>query len=484
MLWKQIIADFFQLGVLRIIARVLMGFRALYIAVSLKPHGLGEYTVWLLFVFYFSMLDFGVLNSLERDLPHYRGLDDQPGIKKTADIGWSTYFILCFLASILLMVVTGIVFKDFMLSLLLAAYLLSDKIYRAYYTNTNIHFKYRTVGIAQVLLGSSSLLFIWLLLPRLGTYGVLLGLIIATVITSFFFSKTSSRLHFDWTFHKDSFIRCVKDAIPLAVMIYTIEFFHMVALTILAFRCDKMTLGYIAFSFRIFQVCLAVFPSLIQDVMRARLYYTVAQTNSAKQQFQQFIYSMTTYGLVVSAFWLAVYWGAPWAINRFSHMYTPSVGMLQWLTAALLPIGIVKIFSDYLCSRVHQKTTTVIVLWGMAIALQSLLLWIVPVHQQEYFNLVSIGYFLSTLIIYFSIVGLTFSLGETWVQGLLRSLQLLAPLVLVSVSVVFVTFAWHKGPTSNFKENILPGLLSTLPLLFLSLNHAKTYFSEQKAKMV
>ena len=87
-----IIKDFFQLGALRFTSRVLVGIRGLFVVISLAPHTLGEYTIWLLFIFYFSMLDFGVLAGLERDLPHYRGLGKVGEAQKQSDLGWSTFF--------------------------------------------------------------------------------------------------------------------------------------------------------------------------------------------------------------------------------------------------------------------------------------------------------------------------------------------------------------------------------------------------------
>ena len=89
---NRIITDFFQLGGLRIISRLLMGVRGLIVVTGLTPYYLGEYTIWLLFIFYFTIFDFGVLAGLERDIPHYKGAGDEESVKKTSDKGWSVFF--------------------------------------------------------------------------------------------------------------------------------------------------------------------------------------------------------------------------------------------------------------------------------------------------------------------------------------------------------------------------------------------------------
>jgi len=97
-----IVKDFFQLGSLRLIARFIKGLRGLFIITTLTPSLLGEYTIWLLYVFYFSFLELGILKGLERDLSHYRGQNDEGAYQSTASTGWSSFFCMSFLASLFL----------------------------------------------------------------------------------------------------------------------------------------------------------------------------------------------------------------------------------------------------------------------------------------------------------------------------------------------------------------------------------------------
>jgi len=244
-----IFKDFFQLGSARLIARFIMGLRGLFIITSLPPRLLGEYTIWLLFIFYFSMLDFGVLASLERDIPHYRGLGEAETAQKKLNIGWSAFFSLSGSASLLLMMVSFFVFKEWVLSLLLGTYLFSDKCYRACNANSRIHLLYKEKGIAELIYAIVSLLLILVILPHWGLYGILVGFIIAAVVSALYLCQ-KARLLFSWIFKIRDFIECIKSAFPLAAIIYSMQFHHMLALTILAFTYNKLTLGYFAFIIR------------------------------------------------------------------------------------------------------------------------------------------------------------------------------------------------------------------------------------------
>ena len=83
---KQVILDFFQLGFMRIISRILAAVRGIVIVSTLLPSELGQFTIWILFVFYFSIADFGILSGLERDIPHHKGKNDEQASKDVLNI--------------------------------------------------------------------------------------------------------------------------------------------------------------------------------------------------------------------------------------------------------------------------------------------------------------------------------------------------------------------------------------------------------------
>jgi hypothetical protein len=463
---NKIIHHFFWIGPLRFIARVVMGFRGLVIIVSLSPAVLGEYTVWLLFAFYFSMCDLGVLNALERDLPHYRGKKDLEKSYSVANIGWSSYFVLSFVSSVLLCIVSYIILGELVLSVLVGLYLLSDKIFRAYDTDSRIRFLFLDNGIAQFILAVSSLGVIWILLPVFGILGIFIGFILASFASIYFLSR-KFRLEFHWHFNIVDAFKVVKTSIPLAILIYSMELFHAIALTLIAIRCDKATLGYSVFAIRLFQICLGIFPYLIQEVMRARMYYKIAQTEEREKHLQHLLSPMMTYGLITSIFWLFIYWWADWGIFRFSPTYINTVWAVKLLTLSLLPLGILKICSDFLCSRVYNKTRFVVLSWILGIVLQVTLLSVGVLDFQNILIKLATTYLASTLLVYILIVGESFQVKGYALKSLSRILLLFFPFLISCMVVYLPKNFFQYAPSRDFLNNVLPFIYSVFVTLLV-----------------
>jgi len=407
------------------------------------------------------MLDFGVLAGLERDIPHYRGLGETEETQKQADLGWSTFFTLSGAASLFLVVASVFVLKEWTLALLLGAYLFSDKYYRSYDANSRINFLYKENGIAQLIYAIVSLLSIIVLLPYWGPYGILVGFIVAAMASALYLYR-KTKLAFSWVFKIKEFIECVKNALPLAAIIYSIQFYHMIALTILAFTCDKITLGYFAFAFRIFQICLAIFPFLIQEVIRTRMYFHVAQAKKGQPYLEKLFFPMGIYCAITSLFWLFIYWWTDWGINRIAPEYLYSVETLKLLTLALLPLGITKICSDYLCSNVHKKTKVTLLSWLLGITLQGIAICFVSIDQENLLFSVPLVYVISTFLIYVLITKTSLKVeGEVFPNDM-RLICLWTPLAAAFVCVYFLKNFYHFMPSHNFNANIMPFLTSVV----------------------
>ncbi|MBI4245424.1 MAG: hypothetical protein HY606_15150 [Planctomycetes bacterium] len=371
---KQIISDFFQLGHLRLISRILMALRGLFIISVLTPRDFGEYTIWLLFVFYFQFLDFGTLYALERDIPHFKARQNAQALKHVRDVGWSSFFILSLSASIALGTVTFFVFKSWVTALLLGFHLLTDKLYRAYDSFSRTQLKYRWNGIGEFILAVTSLMMVWYMLPRFGAQYIFLVFILSALITTWFFYKKCP-LRFDWYFDLKEYGRTIKGALSLATVYYSYEFFHVIALTVLAWQYDILTLGYFAFAFRIYQICLSIFPAVLADVMRARMYVHSAQLENGEDPFRKMFLPLGLYTVGTGLFCLFTYIGAGWGIQRFFPEYIESTQALILLMLALIPMGPVKVLGEFLCSRVYNKTALVIAAWILGIAFQGLVLF-------------------------------------------------------------------------------------------------------------
>jgi len=478
---NPIVTDFLRVGICRFLARLFMGVRGLFIVTTLTPHDLGQYAIWLLFVVYFSMLDFGVLNSLERDIPHYRGAGEDEDLKETLNTGWSTFFILTLAASLLLGVIAFLVFHRFYLALLLFLYLFADKLWRAHETNSRIHFQFRENGIALLLLASSSLMIIWILVPRIGASGIFVGFIIGSLSSAYYLFQKSP-LTFRWEYHWRDSLRYIKSAIPLAIFIYAVELFHILAVTILAIHWDKATLGYFVFAFRIFQICLALFPYLIQQVMRTRMYFHIAaQKDKREDDLQHLLFPMGIYSIFSSIFWLFLYWWSDWLVGYLAPLYGKSVVTLQLLALALLPTGITQVCSDYLCSHVHKMTKAVIVAWIFAIIFQGSFLYFGAVPENAILHSIPKIYLASTLLIYCLIVPMAFRMRNNTIVATLRLIYLLLPVGIAYTVNIFLRDLFHFAPSRSLGDNLTPFFAANVltyfgvaVVLYMTRNH-KTF---------
>ncbi len=404
---NRIISDLFQLGHLRLIARVLIALRGLYIISVLTPGSFGEYTIWLLFVFYFQYLDFGTLFALERDIPHFKGQQNARTLKYIMDVGWSSFFILSLIASIILSIVTFLVFNSWITALLLGLHLLTDKLYRAYDSFSRTQFKYRWNGIGELILAATSLVMVWYALPRFGTQSIFFVFILSAIISIWFFYKRCP-LQFCWSFDLKGYVRTIKGALSLAAVYYLYEFFQVFALTVLAWKWDVVTLGYFAFAFRIYQICLSLFPAVMADVMRSRMYFFSARMQEGEGPFQRLFVPLGMYTAVTGLFWFLMYAGAEWGIRRFFPHYVDSAQALIVLTLALIPMGIVKVLGEFLCSRVYNKTVLVISVWILGIIFQGLLFFMLPQTQVNIVHAAPLIYLAAAVLTFILILWVAF----------------------------------------------------------------------------
>lgn len=411
---SQVISDFFQLGRLRLFARILTALRGLYIISVLTPRDFGEYTIWLLFVFYFQFLDFGILYSLERDISHFKGQQNMQSLKHVSDIGWSSFFMLSLTASMALGVVTFFIFHNWATALLLGFHLLTDKLYRAYDCLSRTQFKYRWNGIGELLLAVTSLAMVWYALPRFGTQSIFFVFILSALISTWFFYKRCP-MQFCWSFNLKEYGRIIKGALSLAAVYYLYEFFQMIPLTVLAWKCDVVILGYFAFAFRIHQICLGLFPTVMADVMRSRMYFLSAQLQDGEDPFRRLFVPLGMYTAVMGLFWFLMYAGAGRGIRNFFPHYVGSTQALIVLMLALIPMGPVKVLGEFLCSRVYNKTALVIFAWVLGIIFQGLLFFMLPLTQA---NIVHVA-----PVIYLAAAVLTFGV-ILWVAFDVRRLKL------------------------------------------------------------
>lgn len=458
---NQIISDFLQVGKLRFLSRGMMALRGFVIIVALGPYALGEYTIWLLYYFYFSMLDFGVQYALERDISHFRGEQNVKKIKETEDIGWSLFYLLTFISSVLLIIVGFGITKDLKMPSLVGLYVFFDRYFRSYDVKSRIMFRYKENEIAQTILVISSLIFICLLLPFFGISGIFIAFIASSILATLYL-KSKTSIQFSWTFHWKKMFDYVLHALPLSAATYSIQLFHNIALTILALKLSKETLGYFAFAVRIFQIFLAMFPILIQDVIRTRVYYKAAESQNIQKGLKLISFPLISYSCIISIFWLVLYWWFDWLVLSVAPIYKDSIVAVKLLSISLIPLGAALVYSDYLASLVVNKTWSAIFAWLLGISFQVGCVYYLKINALNVMTLMPTIYILSTFIVYVFIAS-KFQQNHS-LKEFIKIFNVFLPFSLVCFSIYFVQWLLNAFPVSNLLDNTFPFLLS----LFLS----------------
>ncbi len=464
---SKLLRDFCNVGTMRLIARALMGVRGLFIAVTLSPKDLVQYTALLLVVFYFSFLDFGILLMLERDLPHHAAKGNFDSYEILSSSAWMTFFILSFASTCLMTILVGatIAKDNFYLALMLGLYFLTDKVNRAFESNSKIGLRYQETGIALLILALVSLLLIWILLPRFGIMGVFLGSVIASVMSTSFLAAKKP-LRFSWSIQWNTFFRHIQRALPLFAIFYSFEAFRFTPMTAIMMRYSADQIAPCIFAFRIVLLCFPFFPFLLQDMMKTRMFQQIAKDKTADRQLEFLVFPIKLYALASSLFCLALYWFIPWFIGRLAPVYHDSATGIAILSLTLLPLGIAQVCSDFLSSRLYQQTSFVFFAWLTGIVLQVILLIAMPSNAFVINRLVPFIYLGVTFLIYLFI--------SCFVFGRVSNLRLrfmplfvLAPLFILIIEV-FVFAKWFRiTPSPLLLPNVFFFLLSSFIFLIV-----------------
>ncbi|PIQ85248.1 MAG: hypothetical protein COV74_09840 [Candidatus Omnitrophica bacterium CG11_big_fil_rev_8_21_14_0_20_45_26] len=435
---RKIFGDFVSFGSLRMIARFFLGVRGILIITTLTPLFLGHYAVLLLFVFYFSMLDFGAHYGLERDLPHFNQTGEEAIRIQTANEGWSAYYIMNVVAAFCLWG-TLTFFKvgyGICSPFLVMFYFLFDKAFRGYLTEARIELRYQQIGIAEVLYGSISCISVFFLVRHLGIPGIFISFILG-LAGAILFLQWRGPIRFQWIWEFKKLFRYLKSSVALSMITYEIRTFQYIPATMLAILWDRETLGYFVFSFRIFEILLSLFPLLIQEVFKTRLYQQLAVQQQNHEQLRIIYPPMFFYGVLCAGVGLITYWLMSPIVTHTVPLYITSIPMLQVLVLALFPLGAAQMMSDFLLARQIRKNISVISAWGLGILFQAVILIFIPRHSAMLGLQIVFTYLIAALLMYFILV---FRLNRHWLKPFRffcgMAFSLLAPLIWTVVSLV------------------------------------------------
>jgi hypothetical protein len=385
------------------------------------------------------------------------------------------FFQLSIVAALLLGAVSHIVFNNWLLTFSLAGYFLLEKVYRGFEAHSRILFNYKANGLSDLLHVVSGFILLIVCLPRYGLYSIFPCFILSYALAIVYLALTC-RLEFQWVFQFSKAVNYIRGALPVSLMFYAITFFNVVPMTVVAFFWDKTTLGYYAFAYRIFEICLSIFPFLIRDVIRTRMYFQLAENKDQPQSPSFLVLPMLVYGVTVTIFWLAVYWWGTYAITRYVSDYRPSMLSINILLFSLLPLGVNKICSDYLCSRVYNRFGYVNIVWVAGIFLQIAGILIVHQRYHDALFLVPIVYLVVTFMVYILLAGTALKTAGAQGAGVTPAVRLLLPLFTAFMAVTLVRSEFYPAPDFFFYKNIVASAVSiigTAVVSFLLIRHEK-----------
>lgn len=130
-----------------------------------------------------------------------------------------------------------------------------------------------------------------------------------------------------------------------------------------------------------------------------------------------------------------------------------SVMVLNIFILSLMPLGINKISSDYLASRVYNKMAYVNICWTAGIVLEVIgIFWVNRVYA-GILNIVPSIYLLMTVLVYFFVTGYAFYIGRRNRGDLSAMVHLLTPPAVALLSVVLCGRVFDGLPSMNIMDN-------------------------------
>lgn len=166
----------------------------------LGPALMGVFSELMLIFQYMKFYDFGILNSLDKEIPYWNGRDETDKSKWIQDLGFSVNFYLSVIAGIALVLFSLFVVSTdvvFIMSLRLLAVLVVIQALASFYTVIiRTHHKFNILSIYVILVAVLELILIVFLGIRYNFYGVLAAYFLTTLGGLFYlFQASAKRFH-------------------------------------------------------------------------------------------------------------------------------------------------------------------------------------------------------------------------------------------------------------------------------------------------
>lgn len=320
--------------------------------------GPSEYGIWLtisLILVYGQVLQFGLVNAMNKEVPKLLGERDFSGAKKTYSVVLGA-MILPFIFSVILIIITWVIkieihLKVFIsLALILVPLQQSMNYYRiTYLTKDN----FRHVAINQLLIGPVqsilSLLFVFLF----GFIGMFIALYITCFVGLFILIsrlEESIKPSFDIKLTKS----LMSFGIPIMIIGISWTLFTTVDRLMISVFLGSISLGYFGISIFVFQG-LMMFPQVLSQVLYPKISYAFGKSD--KEKLEKLInYPSLLMTLVFPYIIVLVYYVFPLFVEYFMPDYINGINAANILVFGVYFLCVTVTYTIYLNSaNLHKR---------------------------------------------------------------------------------------------------------------------------------
>ena len=244
---KEIIRDISVFTIARYSAYFFTILTGLAIAKVLGPADFGVYSALMLIVTYSQYSDFGLLSTIIKKVPFYKGKKEYNKARKIKDIAFSGAITIIFLVSILLIIASFFIKNlshNTINSLRIIAVIITlQQIFFFYQTHLKVEKRFLMVGKTLLVYSITYFIFILILIIRFRLEGVFFASLIAYAIVLFYTFK-KEKFKFKIIILPKKIVQLIRSGFPLLTIgIMYILFTSIDKLMIIKFM-DKVQLGY------------------------------------------------------------------------------------------------------------------------------------------------------------------------------------------------------------------------------------------------
>lgn len=350
------------------IIRILSG---LITARLVMPDVLGTFNAFALIISYLPILQIGIMNALNRNLPYYIGKGDMETAKRQAATtnAWELFLGVVTGSILLTMGVVNLFLKNYQntwgyitIAIMAFHYFYGTNYLQILYRTNNDFNKLARITMIDSTVTFLSVVFVWLW----GFNGLCIRQVICSLlglVLLWIWKPMSVRPEFE----KRVFVDMVKIGFPIFLVGLVFAYWGTINNTIVLKLGGTQEYGFYALATMVYGV-MSVFSSSIGQV----LYPKMSMLYGSGAEIKDIIKLPTKYILTVLAFLIPtiilIWMLLPWAVSLLLPNYLPGIKAAQWMTLLLIP-SLLGVYNNVFNINKRQVDYLVSIIIGIVIYL-------------------------------------------------------------------------------------------------------------------